>query len=87
MSRSIIAAWKPEGKRCVQESEGTHLGSMEWIETIKNYPEKFELKDVPYFKTMLGMETDKIQDMLDTIKGNSLPQNLYNKIVSKRGGR
>ena len=57
------------------------------IETIKNYPEKFELKDVPYFKTMLGMETDKIQDMLDTIKGNSLPQNLYNKIVSKRGGR
>lgn len=37
MSRSIIAAWKPEGKRCVQESEGTHLGSMEWIETIKNY--------------------------------------------------
>lgn len=57
------------------------------IETIKNYPAKFELKDVPYFKTMLGMETDKIQDMLDTIKGNSLPQNLYNKIVSKRGGR
>lgn len=57
------------------------------IETIKNYPTKFELKDVPYFKTMLGLEKDRVQDMLDTIKGNSLPQNLYNKIINKRGGR
>lgn len=57
------------------------------IETIKNYPTKFELKDVPYFKTMLGLEKDRVQDMLDIIKGNSLPQNLYNKIINKRGGR
>lgn len=57
------------------------------VETIKNYPAKFELKDVPYFRTMLGIEKDKVQDMLDTIKGNSLPENLYNKIFNKRGGR
>lgn len=55
------------------------------IDTFGRTMQKYQLEDVAYFRTMLHEEPDLIKDLLDKIKDNTMPNNIYNKIFGKRG--
>lgn len=55
------------------------------VETLRNYSHKYELQDVPYFKSMLKIDPQRIENLLKEIRGNSLPVRLYDKIMQSGG--
>lgn len=50
--------------------------------TLEKGAKKFELDDVPYFKTMLNEDETNVKELLNKLKGNTLTVSLYNKIFN-----
>lgn len=55
--------------------------------TLEKGAKKFELDDVPYFKTMLNEDETNVKELLNKIKGNTLTVSLYNKIFNIKAKR
>lgn len=55
------------------------------IDTFGRTMQMYQLEDVAYFRTMLHEEPDLIKDLLDKVKDNTMPNNIYNKIFGKSG--
>lgn len=54
------------------------------VEALRKRSQKYDLQDVPYLKSMLNIDQGLIMPFLDSVRGNSLSNPLYDKITKKK---